>query len=189
LSEDATAEFAESKGGARQVVFFYELAEMKYNLSHLVAASLGERTTRQVQEEARTLDEDLEIDFLRGEIQFTRVNRGIFAQGHLDTQVQMTCVRCLEPFSYPLDVEIAERYVFSRQEGDEEPIYIIPADGMIDITEPTRQQIWVSLPIRPLCRPDCQGLCPHCGVNLNHESCTCQEEAVDPRLALLKQLL
>lgn len=162
---------------------------MRYNLSHLVTASLGERATFKVQEEAQTLDEALEIDFLQGELQFTRVNQGIFAQGHLETQVQMTCVRCLEPFSYPLGVEIAERYLFARPDGDEESVYLVPVDGTVDVTEPTRQQIWVNLPIQPLCRPDCQGLCPQCGVNLNHESCVCQEEVIDPRLEMLKNLL
>jgi len=162
---------------------------MKYRLSHLVMGSLGERTTIHVQEVGLLLDEDLKTDFLRGEIQFTRVNRGLYAQGHLQTQVQMTCVRCLEPFSYPLEIEMEERYVFSRQEGDKDPVYLVSADGMVDIAEPVRQQIWVSLPLQPLCRPDCQGLCPHCGTNLNNGACTCQEEVIDPRLVCLKDLL
>lgn len=162
---------------------------MKYRLSHLVTAPLGSHTTINVQEVAGALDKDLEIDFLRGEIQFTRVNDGIYAQGHLQTEVYLTCARCLEPFSYPLDFEIAERYIFSYQEGTEEQVYLIAPDGTVDITEPVRQQLWVSLPIQSLCRPDCQGLCAQCGANLNHESCTCQEEIIDPRLASLKELL
>ena len=162
---------------------------MKYYLSHLVTASLGTRTTINVQEGAGALDEDLEVEFLRGEIQFTRVNDGIYAQGRLQTQIHLTCVRCLEPFSYPLDFEIAERYVFSPQDETEEPVNLVAPDGAVDITEPTRQQMWVSLPLQPLCRPDCQGLCAQCGANLNHESCTCQEETIDPRLAVLKELL
>ncbi len=162
---------------------------MKYRLSHLVTAPLGNHTTINVQEVAGALDKDLEIDFLRGEIQFTRVNDGIYAQGHLQTEVYLTCVRCLEPFSYSLDFEIVERYIFFYQEGTEEQVYLIAPDGTVDITEPVRQQLWVSLPIQSLCRPDCQGLCAQCGANLNHVSCTCQEEIIDPRLASLKELL
>jgi len=162
---------------------------MKYQLSSLVTASLGTRTTVNVHEGAITLDEDLEVEFLRGEVQFTRVNQGIYAQGRLQTQVSLTCVRCLEPFSYPFDFEIAERFVFSRRDAAEEPIYLIASDGVIDLAEPTRQQMWISLPIQPLCRSDCRGLCAQCGVNLNDESCTCQEETIDPRLAALKELL
>jgi uncharacterized protein len=162
---------------------------MKYRLSRLVTASLGTHTTVNTQEGARALDEDLEIDFLRGKIQFTRVNKGIYAQGRLQTRVHLNCVRCLEPFSYSFDFEIAELYLFSRQYGFEEPVYLIEPDGTVDITEPTRQQVWVSLPLQPLCRPDCGGLCPQCGANLNQESCTCQEETIDPRFAVLKELL
>lgn len=162
---------------------------MRYHLSHLVTASLGEHTTIQVQKEALTLDKDLSVDFLRGELLFTRVNRGIYVQGRLQTQIQMTCVRCLEPLSYPFDIEITEQYLFYRQEGDEEPIYFVATDGTIDITEPVRQQIWVNQPLHPLCHPDCQGLCPHCGANLNRETCNCQQKVIDPRLALLEELL
>jgi uncharacterized protein len=142
---------------------------MKYHLSHLVTASLGTRTTVDVQEGVGELDKDLEIDFLQGEVQFTRVNNGLYAQGRLRTQIQLTCVRCLEPLSYPLDFEIAERYIFSDQEGVEEQVYLIAPDGTVDITEPVRQQIWVSLPLQSLCRPNCQGLCAQCGANLNYE--------------------
>jgi len=162
---------------------------MKYHLSHLVTASLGTRTTVDVQEGAGALDKDLEIDFLQGKVQFTRVNNGLYAQGRLRTQIQLTCVRCLEPLSYPLDFEIAERYIFADQESVEEQVYLIAPDGMVDITEPVRQQIWVNLPLQSLCRPNCQGLCAQCGANLNYESCTCQGETIDPRFAILKRLL
>lgn len=162
---------------------------MKYHLSRLVTASLGTRTTINVQEEATTLGEDLEIEFLQGEIQFTRVNKGVYAQGRLQTRVHLTCVRCLEPFSHLFGFEIAEQYVFSPQEDADESAYLIAPDGTADITEPTRQQIWVSLPLQPLCRPDCRGLCVQCGANLNLESCNCEEEIIDPRFAALKELL
>jgi uncharacterized metal-binding protein YceD (DUF177 family) len=127
---------------------------MKYRLSRLVTASLGTRVIVNVQEGARALDEDLEVDFIQGKVQFTRVNNGIYTQGRLQTQAHLACVRCLEPFSYSFDFEIAELFVFSRQHGIEEPIYLIAPDGTVDITEPTRQQIWVNLPLQPLCRPD-----------------------------------
>jgi uncharacterized protein len=46
----------------------------------------------------------------------------------------------------------------------------------------------LSLPTRPLCREDCRGLCPHCGINLNRESCGCREERLDSRLAALRSI-
>jgi uncharacterized protein len=52
-----------------------------------------------------------------------------------------------------------------------------------------REQSWLAIPMKPLCTPNCQGLCPQCGVNLNIESCTCEKTSIDPRLAVLKELL
>ncbi|MFQ5791837.1 MAG: DUF177 domain-containing protein [Acidobacteriota bacterium] len=51
------------------------------------------------------------------------------------------------------------------------------------------EQIYLALPMKPLCKQDCRGLCPHCGTNLNLEACRCVEETADPRLAILKTLL
>jgi uncharacterized protein len=52
-----------------------------------------------------------------------------------------------------------------------------------------REQFFLTLPMKPLCRPDCQGLCPVCGKNRNREQCDCKAEWVDPRLAELRKLL
>ncbi|NIV30868.1 MAG: DUF177 domain-containing protein, partial [Anaerolineae bacterium] len=52
-----------------------------------------------------------------------------------------------------------------------------------------REQAWLAIPMKPLCRADCKGLCPQCGATLNLESCACETERIDPRLELLKDLL
>ena len=58
----------------------------------------------------------------------------------------------------------------------------------IDLTEAVQEQILLSLPLRPLCREDCKGLCPGCGEDLNKGACGCSGKAVDPRLAVLGNL-
>ena len=62
-------------------------------------------------------------------------------------------------------------------------------EGTIDLKEDVREAIILAFPLKPLCRPECRGLCPHCGRNLNEEKCECREEKIDPRLAKLKELL
>jgi len=52
-----------------------------------------------------------------------------------------------------------------------------------------REQCYLSLPMKPLCRPDCRGLCPQCGTNLNRGACACRREWDDPRLTALKTLV
>jgi uncharacterized protein len=60
---------------------------------------------------------------------------------------------------------------------------------VLDLTEVVRQAIFLAIPMSPVCRADCAGLCPQCGQNLNEGQCHCVSEVVDPRLEVLKQLL
>ncbi len=59
----------------------------------------------------------------------------------------------------------------------------------IDLGEIMRDEFYLALPMKPLCRADCKGLCPVCGVNRNRETCTCREEWIDPRMEPLKKFL
>jgi uncharacterized protein len=61
-------------------------------------------------------------------------------------------------------------------------------DDEIDLNELLREQFYLALPMKPLCREECRGLCPQCGTNLNTGSCDCAPEWVDPRLAALKNV-
>jgi uncharacterized protein len=61
-------------------------------------------------------------------------------------------------------------------------------DDQIDLSELLREQFYLALPMKPLCRDDCRGLCPECGINLNAGTCTCAPTWEDPRLAALKEL-
>lgn len=60
---------------------------------------------------------------------------------------------------------------------------------VIDLGQLIEEQFYLALPMKPLCRPDCKGLCSHCGTNLNVASCDCQVRWEDPRLAGLKALI
>lgn len=62
-------------------------------------------------------------------------------------------------------------------------------DHVLDLADMLREQFYLALPMRPLCRPDCQGLCPSCGIDRNVDTCQCQTDWVDPRLSGLKALV
>ena len=72
------------------------------------------------------------------------------------------------------------------EEDDLETSYY--RDDQIDLSELMREQFYLALPMKPLCREDCKGLCPQCGTNLNTGTCDCAPAWDDPRLAPLKQL-
>ena len=61
-------------------------------------------------------------------------------------------------------------------------------DDQIDLDEVLREQFYLALPMKPLCREDCAGLCPQCGTNRNTGTCSCETEPEDPRLAPLRRL-
>ena len=114
--------------------------------------------------------------------------------GELFVPVVLECCRCLEPFRSPLQVPLAwiVRRVGELTPEDELPdgeFEILPEIQELDFTARVREIIIFNLPIKPLCRPDCRGLCPVCGQNLNVRECVCRRETADPRWDGLKRLM
>ena len=104
------------------------------------------------------------------------------------------CRRCAMPVGGVLEVAVRERFVPGPLTGspggdpvpeDDEAYPIV--DDELDLGPMVREALVLELPLAPLCRPDCQGLCPGCGVDRNHEACTCVAP-VDPRWAILSVL-
>jgi len=160
---------------------------LQFDLSPLIGAKAGERLTFPLDEGPQQL-EDIRIAYLRGWMQFTRVQGGILAQGRIETQVEVECIRCMHPFSYPTALEVEETISLAgrRRPGFD---HYVSEEGWFDPLPLLREQVWVTLPMKPLCDLQCRGICPDCGANLNQEPCRCREERVDPRLAVLAQLL
>jgi uncharacterized protein len=116
--------------------------------------------------------------------------------GHVQTTLELPCGRCLEPFTTPVDAPFDLRYqphAENTGEGERE----IEEDDLttafyendeIDLGQLMREQLYLSLPMKPLCSRACQGLCPVCGTNLNRGTCSCKRDWEDPRFAALKKL-
>ena len=112
------------------------------------------------------------------------------------TTLELDCSRCLESFRVPIDATFDVLFLPSvantgdgqddREVGDEDLGVSFYKDDTIDLGEVIREQFFLALPMKPLCREDCQGLCPVCGQNRNREACECQAEWVDPRLEALR---
>ena len=131
-----------------------------------------------------------------GEVSLLRTDRGIFVSGTLNTAVKALCGRCLVSFDQSLTLEIKEEYLLtvdpstgaSLPFGGEEGAFTINENREVDLTEAVRQYSLLALPMKPLCREGCAGLCPSCGQNLNLGPCSCPAGAIDPRLAGLARL-
>lgn len=124
------------------------------------------------------------------------VGREIHIVGHLETTVELTCARCLEAmvqevrrdfdlFYRPLSTVARKEEVALGEEETE--IGFFSGDGLY-LSDVLAEQVILSLPMKPICKGDCRGLCPHCGANLNRERCGCVESFTDPRLSGLAQI-
>ncbi len=133
---------------------------------------------------------------VQGEVRLMRTDRGILVKGTLHTEAEVACSRCLAPFRHPLVLNIEEEYfptvdVVSGvpvSMPDETGYFTIDEHHDLDLTEAVRQYALLVIPMKPLCREDCAGLCRNCGRNLNLASCDCPPQQVDPRWAVLTKL-
>ena len=102
------------------------------------------------------------------------------------------CDRCLEDFEKELEGEVALVYSENEElfaEGEDEDLRHVPKSGdEIDLAGDIRDAVFLTIPIKRVCREDCQGLCPECGVNKNHASCSCSVEMADSRWDALRKL-
>jgi uncharacterized protein len=116
--------------------------------------------------------------------------------GSARTELELSCGRCLEPFRMPFEGAIDVRYLPASELSKEEEREVAEddldtsyyRDDQIDVNELLREQFYLALPMKPLCRDDCAGLCSQCGTNLNTGTCRCAPQWEDPRLAPLKGL-
>lgn len=104
----------------------------------------------------------------------------------ISTELILNCSRCLEEFKYPVEIEIEEKFSNNPDNKDDDIIFI--DSDTIDITEIIQNDIGMSLPFKKLCKDECKGLCQHCGTNLNVNTCKCEQDDIDPRLAKLKDM-
>jgi len=161
---------------------------LTFDVSTLRKAPLCKSLTLDIDTGPQVL-EDIEVEFLRGTVEVVRVEEGLFVEGTVESRLRLTCVRCLDPFAFPVTLQLAEMFRMPGSDPRPDAIYAVSEDGELDLAPLVREHAWLAIPMKPLCDPECKGLCPHCGVNLNRETCECEEVRVDPRLAPLKKLL
>ena len=121
-----------------------------------------------------------------------KIGRNIFINLTLETKISLFCDRCAEEFVYALAEKLRLIYIYDHQfvEKEEDDVFVVEkSTSIIDVKEPIRQTCIVSVPYKKLCNPDCKGLCPSCGANLNRATCGCKVENIDPRWEKLKRLL
>ncbi|MFA4922510.1 MAG: DUF177 domain-containing protein [Candidatus Neomarinimicrobiota bacterium] len=111
--------------------------------------------------------------------------------GVVKTTVKLVCDRCLTSFSRAINGTFSVIASFTHPElkvDDENMILIPPKANEINLNEHVHDTILLAIPMKILCREDCRGLCPTCGVNLNQTDCQCDIAEPDARWEPLKKL-
>jgi uncharacterized protein len=150
-----------------------------------------------LEEDASQLDVDLEgvrlVSPVKVALDVSRNGDQIVLAGRVRVGAVLECARCLEECEYTLGGPVGAVVLVGEapQEGvpDEEDVLRVPGSAKYaDITEQIRSELLVRVPLKALCKEDCRGLCPSCGINLNCERCSCRAMSGDPRWDGLKDV-
>jgi len=131
---------------------------------------------------------------VEGELKLVRTDKGILVIGDLATVKKLTCSRCLEIFEYPLSLSLSEEYISTLDIATNTPLLVpeglftVDNNHEICVGDALSQYTLMALPMKPLCKSDCSGLCDHCGLNLNNGDCDCSHD-IDLRWAALAGLV
>lgn len=147
--------------------------------SHALAGRVDARSY-EVGEKEFSLPQGISYDVV-----LTNAGDGILLTGIVRAQAAGECDRCLDAAVFDVSGEIEEYYLFQAPEDEEafeDGFELLGEDKVIDLSGPIMDAVVMDTPFVVLCRPDCQGLCPTCGANLNHEVCDCAAKAEEERV-------
>lgn len=169
-------------------MLFNVLRELRQNIGSVNAYDL---------DDARVRAGDLTFRDVRGSVRFLRTDRGLLARVHATATIDEECSRCLAPVATPVTVDFEEEYVplvdanngapVHIDESGEEDTFRVSPRFELDLREALRQYILMYEPAKPLCRPDCAGLCPVCGADMNAGPHNCEQPG-DERWSALSRL-
>lgn len=130
------------------------------------------------------------------DIRVDAASDGIYVSGDVRARVEGECVRCLDPIVRDENFEVSELYLFPEaaaralEDGDEEAQDMLRTDGdTVDLEPLVRDTLVAEMPFKPLCREDCEGLCPGCGIRMADAEPGHEHVVIDPRFAALQGLL
>lgn len=112
----------------------------------------------------------------------------VVARGSVEGELAQECRRCLKPVETPFEGELTLVFVSDGSDEDGSGYPFDEGSSELDLSEAVREEIVLAVNPYVVCTPECRGLCPQCGVDLNESSCDCTVDDVDPRWAALRDL-
>lgn len=173
--------------------------DFQINVSQLLKDNVGAAKKFKFDQAVLNLENEESSSKIDGEVQLTRTDKGLWVTGILDVYLALECSRCLvhysslgkinidDEFLPSVDINTGAKLRYPEKEMDQDA-YSIDAQHVLDLSDAFRQYRLSAMPIAPLCRVDCKGICTECGIDLNMSNCSC-EQYQDQRWAKLRELL
>ena len=156
-------------------------AGIYFNVSQLLMEPSGSRRAYNVDAMLSLADEN-RVSHVYGEVDLLRTDRGVWGSAHLEASMPCTCSRCLVEYEQRLRITIEDEYfplvdgaTGTSLDGGDENAWdsYIDKNHVLDMSETVKQYSALSIPMKPVCREGCLGICFGCGVNMNETSCQC----------------
>ena len=156
---------------------------MRVNVAQLLKEAVGSERIYKLEE---LIDERDSVP-INGMLTLIHTNRGILGKGTVSTYVEGTCNRCLNSIEIPLEFDFTEEFFPLIDINSGKPVnkeangFTIDNNNILDLTEVIRQYTVLKTPMKQLCKPNCAGICPSCGKDLNAGDCGCTRPLQDKR--------
>ena len=154
---------------------------MRIRVSQELRQPVGTEFSLELGRRSLFLDDEVALSDLQGSARLLRTDRGLLVSVRARALIGGTCSRCVSPLQSPIEIDLEEEFIpivdpvsgAHITAAEAEDNFVIDAGLTLDLGEALRQYALISSPSKPLCRPDCAGICPTCGANLNEGRCTC----------------
>lgn len=123
---------------------------------------------------------------LDARLRLESVIEGILVTGRVEATADLECARCLTAVTAPIEVEVCELYTAPGHDAEDDAYRVTGTE--LDLEPLLRDAVTLALPLNPVCRATCAGLCARCGKDLNEGPCDCVEDTSDPRWEALSSL-
>lgn len=143
---------------------------LRLNIGFLIGQPIGTNRDFNFDYPNILLGDDLYLSNFIGTAIFGRTPQGLFLQAKCQGDLDLECVRCLDTYTQRLETNFSELYAFTDRSLSESGL-LVPESGYIDLEPLIREYTFLEIPIKPICKIDCKGLCGECGQNLNDKDC------------------
>ena len=160
----------------------------RLNVGFIVHQEVGYKREFPFEFEQIQIADDLDLRHFEGVVTIGRTQQGLIVQAKFSAETTLECVRCLNNFKRDLNFELTELYAFNEKSVSESGL-LLPDDAHIDLQPLVREYALLDIPINPICRLTCKGLCAVCGEDLNQSDCGHKNTTEESPFAVLKDLL